>query len=89
MNWNSSVGIACWVIGKLAFYSEKGRDFSLFKIFHTSCGAHQASYPIGTGISFSEDKTVECEADLSPPSTAKIQNVLSYTSFLSQYVFMT
>jgi hypothetical protein len=88
MNWNSSVGIAARLH---AGWPENWRsiprrvEFSVLHSFHTSSGAHQA----GTGGSFSQDKTMECEADLLPPSTAKIQNVWSYTSFLPQYVFMT
>jgi len=49
-------------------------------ISQTSSGAHPASYPMGTGGSFPEAKKLGHEADVSPPSSAEIKQVWSYTS---------
>jgi hypothetical protein len=55
-------------------------NFSLFHHVKTGSGAHIASYPVGTGGSFSGVKWLECEADHSPPSSAKVKSVWRYTS---------
>jgi hypothetical protein len=49
-------------------------NFSLHHRVQTGSGAHPASYPVGTRISF-----LEGEADHSPPSSAEAKNVWIYT----------
>jgi len=55
-----------------------------WELFFSLCpdqsGAHPASYPMGTRSSFSGGKVSECEAGHSPPSSAKVKNVWSYTA---------
>jgi len=47
----------------------------------TSSGAHSASYPMNTrGLFPYRVKRLGHEADRSPPSSAKVKNVWSYTS---------
>jgi hypothetical protein len=62
------------------------RIFSHHRI-QTSSGAHIASYPMGTGAVFPGVKLLGSETDHSPPSSAEVTNVWSYTS-TPQYVLM-
>jgi hypothetical protein len=62
-------------------------NFPLRHHVQTGYGAQPASYPMGTGVSFSGVKRPGCEADHSPPSSAEVKNAWSYTS-TPQYVFM-
>jgi hypothetical protein len=48
--------------------------------FYTDSGAHPASYPMGTRGSFPGVKRPGREADHSPPYSAEVKNVWSYTS---------
>jgi hypothetical protein len=50
-------------------------NFSLHHRVHNGSGAHPASYPMGTGDSFSGGgvKWQGCEADHSPPSSAELK----------------
>jgi hypothetical protein len=70
-------------------FPSKGSDgiFSLHHRVQTGSGAHPASYPMGTGRSFSGVKQLGYEADHSPPSSAEVKNVWNDTS-IPQYVFM-
>jgi hypothetical protein len=47
----------------------KTRDFTLLYSVQTGSGAHQASYPMGTGV-----KRSKREADHSSPSSAEVKN---------------
>jgi hypothetical protein len=50
-------------------------DFSPSPCIQTSCGAHPASYPMGTGGPFPGGKArPERDADHSPPFSAKVKN---------------
>jgi len=49
--------------------------------------AHPASYPMGTTESFLGVKQLGCKHDHSPPSSAEVKNVWSYTA-TPPYVFM-
>jgi hypothetical protein len=55
-------------------------NFSLHHRVQNGSGAHPASYPMGTGGSFTGDKVPGREADHSPPSSAEVKNAWSYTS---------
>jgi len=48
----------------------------------TSPGAHPASYPMDTGVSFPGGKWPDFEANHSPPCTVMIKNAWGYTSTL-------
>jgi hypothetical protein len=48
-------------------------NFSLHHRVQNGCGAHTASYPVGTRGSFLAVKRSGSEADHSPPSTAEIK----------------
>jgi hypothetical protein len=61
------------------FQQEQG-FFSLCHYSQTGCRAQPASYPVGTGGSFPGVKRPVREADHSHPSSAKVENVWSYTS---------
>jgi len=54
--------------------------FPLHHCVQTGSGAHPASYPVGTGVSFPGVKQPGCEADHSPPSSAEVQIEWSNTS---------
>jgi hypothetical protein len=47
-----------------------------------------SSYATGTGVRSSEMKRTECEADLSPSSSAEVKNTWNYTS-IPLHVFMS
>jgi hypothetical protein len=49
------------------------QDFSLLHSVQTDSGAHQVSYPMGTGGSFPGVKWQGREADHSPPSSAEVK----------------
>jgi hypothetical protein len=52
-----SVGIATgYKLGGSGSIPGRARIFSVFHIVETGAGAHQATYPIGTVISLTEDK---------------------------------
>jgi len=55
-------------------------EFSSCHRVQTGSGAHSASYPMGTGDSYSGAKRPGCEADHSPPSSNEVKNLRSYTS---------
>jgi hypothetical protein len=61
--------------------------FSFRHRVQTGCGAHPASYPMGTGGSFLGSKAAEREAHHSLPTSVEVKNASSYTS-ASKYVFM-
>jgi hypothetical protein len=50
-------------------------NFSLLQKVKTNCGAHPASYSMGTRDCFTGVKHLGHEADRSPPSSAKVKNV--------------
>jgi hypothetical protein len=51
------------------------KDFYLLQSVQTRCsGAHPATYPMGTGISFLVVKQPVHEADHSPPSNVEVKN---------------
>jgi hypothetical protein len=55
--------------------SPTGSDFSSSPCVQTGCGAHPASYLMGTGGSFPGGKARPGrDADHSPPSSAKVKN---------------
>jgi hypothetical protein len=57
--------------------SSTGADFSSSPCVQTGSGAHPASYPMGTGGSFSGGKgRPERDADHSPPFSAEVKNEL-------------
>jgi hypothetical protein len=50
-------------------------DFSSSPCVQTGSGAHPASYPMGTGVSFPGGKARPGrDADHSPPSSAEVKN---------------
>jgi hypothetical protein len=53
------------------------KNFSLLLVVQTCCGAHPASYPMGTGV-----KRPGREADHSPPANAEVKKMWIYTSTL-------
>jgi hypothetical protein len=57
-----------------------GRDFSFLHRVHTCCGAHPATYPMGTEGSFPEVKWPRREGCHSIPPSAEVKNAWSYTS---------
>jgi hypothetical protein len=57
-------------------------NFSVLHHVQTGSGAHPASFPMGTGVSFLGLKRPEREADRSPPSSADVKNAWRYTSTL-------
>jgi hypothetical protein len=63
-------------------------SFSLPHRVQTGYGAHPASYPMGTGDSFSGLKRSEREADQSPTYSVEVKNAWLYISS-PQHVFMT
>jgi hypothetical protein len=54
--------------GLPGFASWQGQNYSLFHGVQTNSGAHQASYPMGTRVSFPGG-----EAYHSPPSSAEVK----------------
>jgi hypothetical protein len=64
----------------------RGKRFSLIHSVQTGCGAHPASYTMGTRGSL-EVKLLERETDSSSPSSAEGQDWWSYTS-IPLYVLM-
>jgi hypothetical protein len=84
MSRDSSVGIATGyrmddrMIG--VRFSAGAGNFSLRHRVEIVSRAHPASYPVGTGGSFSGGKAAGREADHSLPSSAGIKNAWSYTS---------
>jgi hypothetical protein len=69
--------ILMWVLRS----APQDRDLSLCHLVQIHSGAHRASSPMETG-----HKAVGCDADHSPPSSAKVMNAWSYTS-TPPYVF--
>jgi hypothetical protein len=55
-------------------------DFSLHHNNQAVFFTHPASYPMVTGALFSGVKQLGCEANHSPPSSANVKNLWSYTS---------
>jgi len=75
INWARSQMTTVWFLtwaGK--------RFFSLHYYIWTSSGVHSASYPTNTRHLSLGVKWPRHEADHSPPSSAKVKNVSSYTS---------
>jgi hypothetical protein len=62
----------CFYINFVRFPVGAG-NFSLHHRVQNGSGAHPASYPVGTRGCFSGGKVAGCEADLSPPSSAKVK----------------
>jgi hypothetical protein len=73
--------------GEREFEFRQGKKFSLLHIVKTGSGVHPTSYKIGTGGSFPGVKRQERDADHSPPSSAEVKKMWSYTS-IPLYVFM-
>jgi hypothetical protein len=72
-----SVGIAvgCWLDGRgvgVLFPAGAG-DICLLHSIQAGSGALTASYPVGTGSHFLEEKRFVGEADHSPPSGAEVK----------------
>jgi hypothetical protein len=61
--------------------------FFLPHVVQTGSGAHPASSPVGTGVSFRGVKWPGLQADHSPPTSAEIKNTWIYTS-TPPYIFM-
>jgi hypothetical protein len=81
---DSSVGVALGYGfddrgSRVRFPAEAG-NFSLHHRVQNGSGAHPASYPMGARGSFPGVKRPGREADHSPPTSAEVKNVLSYTS---------
>jgi hypothetical protein len=55
-------------------------NFSLHHRVQSGSGAHPASYPTGTRGSFLGGKAAGREAHHSPPSSAEVKSVWTYTS---------
>jgi hypothetical protein len=54
---------------------QRRKDFFSSLCVQTGSGAHPASSPVGTGGPFPDAKARPgCEADYSPPSSAKVKN---------------
>jgi hypothetical protein len=81
MTRDNSVGIATgyWLDDRGSSL-DRYKVLSLFQVIQTGSGAHPASYPMGTGGSFLEVKRLEHEADHSPPASAEVKNIWTYTS---------
>jgi hypothetical protein len=62
--------------------SQQGQDFFPLHVVQTSSGAHQAPYPVGTGV-----LSKRSESGDSPLSNAEVKNMLIYTS-IPPHVFM-
>jgi hypothetical protein len=76
------------MIGVLGFQSPaRAGNFSLHHRVQNGSVAHPASYPMGTKGSFPGGKAAGAWTDHSPPSSAEVKNVWSYTS-IHPYVFM-
>jgi hypothetical protein len=52
----------------------RGKRFFLLHSVQTGSGAHPSSYPMSTGGPFPGVKHQGCEADRSPPTSAKVSN---------------
>jgi hypothetical protein len=89
---NYRAGIAQWYrSGSRAGWSRVrvpggAGNFPLHHRVQTGSGAHQASYPMGTGDSFPGGKAVGGKGDHSPPSTAEVKECVELYLH-SQYVF--
>jgi hypothetical protein len=68
-------------------FPARAKRFSLSLHVQTGSGAHPASYPMNTGSFYPEVKRPGCEADHSPPYSAKVKKKWSYT-FTNPQVFM-
>jgi hypothetical protein len=64
-----------WMARELGFDSWKGQEIFLFPSVQAGSGAQTAPYPLRSGA-----KAPGREADHSPPSSAEIKNIWSYTS---------
>jgi hypothetical protein len=68
----------------------RGKRYFLLHCMQTDSGAHPASYPMGTRVSFPGVKQPGHKADHSPPFGAEVTNIWIYTSTPPfSYVFMT
>jgi hypothetical protein len=63
------------------------RNFLSSHSVYTGCGAHPASYPMGTEVLSPRVKQPGREGDHSPPTSAEIKKTWLYTS-TPPYVFM-
>jgi hypothetical protein len=70
----------------LYWESEYKPDISMKNWKKTDSGANPASYPMGTGGSFTGVKRPGRDADQSPPSSAEVKNMWSYTSIPPIYL---
>jgi hypothetical protein len=77
MSRDSSVGIALGYglddRGSRVQFPAVAGNFSLHYRLQNGCGAHPASYPMGTKGSFHGGKAAGCEADHSPLSNAEVK----------------
>jgi hypothetical protein len=71
----TALGYGLDVRGSKIRLPARAGNFSLHHRVQNGFRAHPASYPMGTGGSFSGG-----EADHSPPSSPKVKNAWSYTS---------
>jgi hypothetical protein len=87
MSRDSTVGIATgWTAG--VRFPARARDISLLHSVHTSSEAHPASYPVGTGGSFTGVKRPGREADHSPQSSVARSTVLELYLYQPPHVFI-
>jgi hypothetical protein len=69
------------------FYTRQGPNIFPLHVVQIGSGTHPASYPMGTGVSFTGVKRLGREADYSPPTNAEVKKMWIYTSTLP-YAFM-
>jgi hypothetical protein len=64
----------------MGWSSSPGRVKNFLHVVQTGSGVHPASYPMGTGGSFSGVKRQGREADHSPPTSAEVKKMWIYKS---------
>jgi hypothetical protein len=69
-----------WTTEVSEFESRYGQEFPLLHVVQTGSGAHQASYPMGTGALSPGVKRPSREADHSSPICAEVKKMWIYTS---------
>jgi hypothetical protein len=76
-----------WTTKGSEFEFRWGQEFSLLPVVQTGSEAHPASYPMGSGGSFSGVKRPGREAEHSPSTSAVVKKAWVYTS-TPPYVFI-